>query len=92
MPTAKLGKYPAFDGRQHMMKLLQAKIFLNLCLLTMKKCQNLFLPQHALIISFFINGKMSFLLLLCARDLYYPDTPTIKNVSQSNQGCNQIGG
>ena len=35
---------------------------------------------------------MSFFTLLCARDLYYPDTPTIKNVSQSNQWCNQLGG
>ena len=76
-----------------MMKLPQAKFFGSCaCLGTMKnKCQNLFLPQHAKYF-FFINGKMSFFPLLCARDLYYPDTPTIKNVLQSNQGCNQIGG
>ena len=41
-----------------MMKLPQAKFFWNFFLFTM--CQNLFLPQHALIISFFIKSEPGF--------------------------------
>ena len=69
-----------------MMKLSQAKFFWNLCLFTMKKCQNLFLPQHALIISFLINGKMSFF-FCCVQEIC-----TTQTHLQSKMSHNQIKG
>ena len=69
-----------------MMKLPQAKFFRNLCLFTMKKCQNLFLPQHALKISFLINGKMSFF-FCCVQEIC-----TTQTHLQSKMSHNQIKG
>ena len=89
MPIAKLGKKPAFNGRwwRHMMKLPQANFFLEFVLVTMKnECQNLFLPQHALIISFFINGKMSFS-FCCVQEIC-----TTQTHLQSKMSHNQIKG